>query len=209
MKWSWKYFSSILNTVKWDLGESFSHQALPSPVWEDPTEPVWKPNRDINRLYLDFAVEVNKLLKELHENGVNLHIFESRRSFKRQQYLYEQGRTRLFDYKGNPLRIVTKAPPGFSMHQYGLAVDLVFDKDKFKSGMQWTWDGDYKALGEIIKKYPKLEWAGNWKKFKEFPHVQYKVEHSILDLYNIYKTFGSVLDVWNSLQNEEDPLIYL
>ena len=64
----------------------------------------------------------------LHAEGHPFEIFEAFRTPQRQADLYAQGRTA-------PGRIVTKAPPWSSYHQYGLACDFVL----FDDG-QWSWD---------------------------------------------------------------------
>ena len=52
-------------------------------------------------------------------------VFESFRSAARQAELYAQGRTKLFDDNKQRLKVVTKAVPWSSLHQYGFAVDFV------------------------------------------------------------------------------------
>jgi peptidoglycan L-alanyl-D-glutamate endopeptidase CwlK len=51
------------------------------------------------------------------------------RTFAEQDALYSQGRTKLFDDKGKRLGIVTKAKGGQSIHNFGLALDIVLLKD--------------------------------------------------------------------------------
>ena len=57
------------------------------------------------------------------------------RTFAEQADLYAQGRTKLFDAQGKKLGIVTKASPGRSLHNYGLAVDIVLIKDTNNDGV--------------------------------------------------------------------------
>lgn len=116
------------------------------------------------------------------------------RTFAEQDALYAQGRTKLYDDKGNKLGIVTKAKGGQSIHNYGLAIDIVLIVDTNKDGnydtAKWDektdYDGDGKAdwmeaIG-IFKKYG-WSWGGDWKSFKDLPHVE--------------KTFGNT---WRTLQ---------
>lgn len=201
----WNYVTSLAKSINWNMGEFLFPRAEAHIKWCEPPEKVWSANRDMFLLQSEFKFLITKLIRDLHEDGCKLHVFEGRRSFKRQQYLYEQGRTRLYDYKGNKLKVVTRAPPGLSMHQYGLAVDLAFHDPNY-FGVHWTWDGDYSALGEVIKKYPLLEWAGDWKHFKELPHVQLKTDYSIFDLHNRYLKFGGgvngIKSVWSIIDEE-------
>lgn len=98
------------------------------------------------------------------------------RTFAEQNTLYAQGRTVLFDSKGNRLGQVTKAKAGQSFHNFGLALDIVliigktaswdtvvdFDGDGIPDWMEainifrengWTWGGDFKS----IKDKPHVE----------------------------------------------------
>ena len=189
-----KYFSSLVKNIKWDVLK-FTNKLSPK-VDNVP----WVVNRNVNLLYRPFIEDILSLVYELHHKGCNLYIFEGYRSFERQSYLYEQGRTRLYDYLGRKLPKVTNAKPGFSYHNYGMAVDLVFDANIYKPGMQWTWDGNYSILGETLRKYPSLEWAGDWNKFKEFPHVQLVTDYDIYELKEFNES--NVEDVWNVLDEE-------
>jgi len=56
------------------------------------------------------------------------------RTFAEQDALYAQGRTRLFDSNGKKLGIVTKAKGGQSIHNFGLALDIVLIKDTNNDG---------------------------------------------------------------------------
>lgn len=89
------------------------------------------PNRDIGLLYHPFAQKVTKALDECFELGYPLCIFEGYRSPERQDYLYEQGRTR-------PGKIVTQRQAWGSWHQYGLGCDVAL----YREG-KWSWDFKY------------------------------------------------------------------
>lgn len=68
-----------------------------------------------------------------------------------------------------PGRVVTKAKAGQSWHNQRCAFDvvpLVNGKAVWNDDMLWRRIG---KLGEDCG----LEWAGNWRVFKEFPHFQY------------------------------------
>jgi peptidoglycan L-alanyl-D-glutamate endopeptidase CwlK len=68
---------------------------------------------------------------------------------------------------------VTKARPGSSYHNYGLAFDLgLFKGGKYlDSSNPALAEKIYKKLGELAVSMG-IEWAGNWKTFKESPHFQ-------------------------------------
>jgi len=98
--------------------------------------------------------------------GVTLEVISGLRSWAAQAALYASGRTK-------PGRIVTKAPPGSSWHNYGLAIDLgLFQNgvylDEKKPALA---DTLYNHIGNIAEKLG-IEWAGNWKSFPEGPHFQ-------------------------------------
>jgi peptidoglycan L-alanyl-D-glutamate endopeptidase CwlK len=84
---------------------------------------------------------VTAALDQCHEIGYNVAMFEGYRSPSRQQWLYEQGRSR--DGK-----IVTYAKPWESFHQYGLAVDIVGFLNK-----KWDWNIDYDKVTAIFKEH--------------------------------------------------------
>lgn len=100
------------------------------------------------------------------KRGVNVEIISGLRSWQQQAALYAQGRTK-------PGRIVTKARPGSSWHNYGLAIDLgLFQNgvylDEKKPALA---DALYNAIGNLAAEHG-IEWAGNWKSFPEGPHFQ-------------------------------------
>lgn len=93
------------------------------------------------------------------------------RSFAEQEALYNQGRN------GNKGPIVTNAKPGYSYHNYGLAVDIVLIID----GKTASWDmkADYDKDGEadwmeVVKLFKEegWQWGGDFKSFKDYPHFQ-------------------------------------
>jgi len=102
----------------------------------------------------------------LSPKGVTVEVISGLRSWAAQAALYASGRTK-------PGRIVTKAKPGSSWHNYGLAIDLGL----FKSGVYLDEkkpaeaDKLYAEIGKIAAKLG-IEWAGTWKTFTETPHFQ-------------------------------------
>lgn len=106
-----------------------------------------------------------KHIELAEQAGISLRITDALRTFERQQELYNIGR----DEKGNiiaPGKIVTKARPGTSMHQYALAYDVVpVENGKLNwNSKMWNIIG---SLGERVG----LEWGGRWK-FIDKPHFQ-------------------------------------
>lgn len=99
-------------------------------------------------------------IEAVKANGIDLKITFGFRTFKEQQDLYDQGRTK-------PGKIVTKAKPGQSFHNYGLAIDvvpIVNGKADWES-KHWNKIGE---IGQVCG----FEWGGGWK-FVDRPHFQY------------------------------------
>jgi peptidoglycan L-alanyl-D-glutamate endopeptidase CwlK len=98
--------------------------------------------------------------------GVKVEVISGLRSWSAQAALYAQGRTK-------PGRIVTKARPGSSWHNYGLAIDLGIFKDGVYLDERKPAEADklYAEIGRIAE-VNGIEWAGHWKSFQETPHFQ-------------------------------------
>lgn len=122
---------------------------------------------DLEYLQPFFRIKVINWLEECKKQGVELRVIESLRTFERQRWLYEQGRSR----EGN---IVTYALPGQGLHGYGLAVDaypvvngrvvVEFDNDLQLMSKQ-------RLASRIGQKF-SLEWGGNWERSKDYPHFE-------------------------------------
>lgn len=120
-----------------------------------------------------FIIQVEAFLSP---KGVTVEVISGLRSWAAQAALYAQGRTK-------PGRIVTKARPGSSWHNYGLAIDLGL----FKSGVYLDEkkpseaDKLYAEIGKIAAAHG-IEWAGNWKTFTESPHFQITFGKTLAEL---------------------------
>ena len=96
------------------------------------------------------------------------------RTFDEQAELYSRGRTKLYE-NGKRIGIVTQAKAGQSIHNYGLAFDIVL-----VSGGTASWDthidfdkdgkADWMEVVDIFKKHG-YTWGGDWK-FKDAPHFE-------------------------------------
>ncbi len=142
------------------------------------------------------------LRKELHDaymhvnnkllgKGVRLRFAYTLRTNEEQDALYAQGRTK-------PGKIVTNAKGGQSIHNYGLAFDIVLLLDKDGNGTfesaSWDinadFDNDHKAdWMEAVNHFKSIgwSWGGDWKSFKDYPHLE--------------KTFGNT---WKTLKAKID-----
>jgi peptidoglycan L-alanyl-D-glutamate endopeptidase CwlK len=108
--------------------------------------------------------------------GVTVEVISGLRSWAAQAALYAQGRTK-------PGRIVTKARPGSSWHNYGLAIDLGLFKNGVYLDEKKPAEADklYAEIGKIAAKLG-IEWAGNWKTFTETPHFQVTFGKTLAEL---------------------------
>lgn len=89
-------------------------------------------------------------------------VVQGTRTFAQQQAIYDQGRT-------TPGAVVTKARPGDSYHQYGLAFDVV--PDAYKDLPNWNPGGDaWTTIGQIGESMG-LTWGGRWASPDE-PHFE-------------------------------------
>lgn len=112
------------------------------------------------------------------------------RTFAEQDALYAQGRTKLFDNAGNRLGIVTKARGGQSLHNYGLAFDIVLLEHGTAT---WNTTVDYDGDGksdwmEVINIFKDngYEWGGDWSSIKDPPHLQKVFGYTWQDLLNLH-----------------------
>jgi peptidoglycan L-alanyl-D-glutamate endopeptidase CwlK len=93
---------------------------------------------------------------------IDLLVTSTYRDSESQNALYAQGRT-------TPGNIVTRAKAGQSWHNWRCALDVV---PLVNGKAIWDDQALWKQVGEIGKSCG-LEWAGDWKTFKEYPHFQY------------------------------------
>ena len=100
------------------------------------------------------------------------------RTFKEQDELYAKGRTA-------PGAIITNAKGGLSMHNYGLALDIVLIRDgaalwDVKADLDGDGKADWMEIVQIFKEHG-WEWGGNWK-FYDAPHFQKSFGKSVREL---------------------------
>lgn len=119
-------------------------------------------SRNLADLHPVVQDKAKKLLAAAKKEGIDVLVTSTYRDGESQNALYAQGRTK-------PGRVVTNAKAGQSWHNYRLAFDVV---PLVNGKAQWNDLRTFKRLGAIGKSVG-LEWAGDWKSFKEFPHFQW------------------------------------
>jgi peptidoglycan L-alanyl-D-glutamate endopeptidase CwlK len=107
--------------------------------------------------------------------GIEILVTCTYRSPVDQDKLYAQGRTA-------PGRIVTNARAWQSLHQYGVAFDVVPMREGKPVWGTTGADGELWQRVGIAGEASGLEWAGRWKRFREFPHFQYTGGLTIAEL---------------------------
>lgn len=134
--------------------------------------------RDINEL-TPLAQKACRLFLEVCEKeGLDIFIVETYRSQERQNELYERGRTKLWDEKGNALKIVTgtKSSRHTSRRAWdiGCKGEILYDIDILKKAgavaksLGITWGGDWKSADMVHFEIPV-----NWKAPEEEKEVRY------------------------------------
>jgi len=109
---------------------------------------------------LNILKTVNGIINQSSElNGLSIDVFEALRTQERQDFLRNEGSSRIKRSK----------------HQDGKAVDFVV-----KLNGKWTWNTKdkrvlqvYQLLGKVAKE-EGLVWGGDWIKFVDMPHVELK-----------------------------------
>lgn len=126
-------------------------------------------SRKISDLHPDLQPIAGKFMEACQRAGVDILITCTYRSGAEQDALYEQGRTK-------PGAKVTNARAGQSKHNFelhGKPAAKAFDVVPLVNGKpQWSAQHPAWAAAGKVGKALGLEWAGEWKRFKEYPHFQ-------------------------------------
>jgi peptidoglycan L-alanyl-D-glutamate endopeptidase CwlK len=130
-------------------------------------------SRSLDDLHPKVKEMCNLFISSCKKEGIDVIITSTYRDIESQNKLYAQGRT-------EPGKKVTNARGGQSFHNWRVAFDFV----PIVSGKaQWNDTSLFKRCGDIAKSVG-LEWAGDWKTFKERAHCQYTSGLSLKDLQN-------------------------
>lgn len=147
---------------------------------------------NLDLLYPPFLEKVINVLARCRARGADYYIISGTRTWDEQQELYNQGRTK-------PGKIVTNARPGYSFHNFGLAVDCARDKDLDRKGLQPDWNLEsYRILAEEVKE-EGLDSGFYWK-FKDAPHIQPVFPKGILRTFRELYAKGGYKAVWENLK---------
>lgn len=135
-------------------------------------ELIEKAEKKLKGVHPVVAAKARQLIEQAYKEGINVIITQGLRTIEEQNELYAQGRTK-------PSKIVTNAKGGYSYHNFGLAFDFaVLNAD---GSVNWNVDEKWKRVGQLGKSLG-LEWGGDWKDFKDYPHFQMTFGLSLADL---------------------------
>jgi peptidoglycan L-alanyl-D-glutamate endopeptidase CwlK len=127
-------------------------------------------SRSLDDLHPKVKVLCQKFIDECKTQGIDVIITSTYRDKESQSALYAQGRTA-------PGKIVTNANAGDSFHNYRVAFDFC---PIVNGKAQWENLALFKQCG-LIGQNLGLDWAGNWKSFKESAHLQYTAGRTLAD----------------------------
>lgn len=126
----------------------------------------------IDGLRPEVKAKCEALLEKAALRGIILRVTQAFRSSQEQAALYAKGRTVPgpgYTAQRPMGSIVTKAPPGFSWHEYRRAFDVAVMVDGHP-----TWPNDrglWEEIGEMGEACG-LEWGGRFKTILDLPHFQ-------------------------------------
>jgi len=142
--------------------------------------------RDLNELHPVVLPRARLWLAACAVRGLPLLVIETRRTMAVARAYWVTGRMPLKDalvyyaaaglrpIKDEDNKIITKAKPGQSWHQYGCALDFA---PLVNGQIDWVYDPEFPAdhWDEIADEAKKVgfKWGGDWRTFKDRPHVEY------------------------------------
>ena len=130
----------------------------------------------VQNIFRDWIAECQILAKTFN---YEYKAISGNRTWDEQAKLYAQGRTA----SG---KIITNARPGYSNHNFGIAVDMgVFKNGKYlDENSPDESESFHRKAAEIAKKY-NIAWGGDWLSFKDYPHFEYRTGKTLSQLRNL------------------------
>jgi peptidoglycan LD-endopeptidase CwlK len=121
----------------------------------------------LSQVIPELAAQIELLDSAMVKQGILIRVVQGLRSWEAQEALYAQGRTA-------PGEIVTDAPPGHSMHEFGLAVDCMPSLNPV--GQPYAPDGiggspRYVAMVAAAESLGLVS-GSTWVSLKDWPHLQ-------------------------------------
>lgn len=142
-----------------------------SKIWDQITA------QRIKTLHPDFQPYALRFIAEAEKAGIKLRITQAYRTCAEQNELYAQGRTK-------PGDVVTWARCNESMHNFGLAIDVV----EIKDGVAVWNNPNWPKIGKIGKDIGMV-WGGDWTAKKvDRPHFEMTFGRKLADLQKLPKS---------------------
>lgn len=141
--------------------------------------------RSLSILFPPFAERVTRATANARAAGYDVYPFETWRPARRQAELYAQGRSA-------PGKVVTRAQPWDSWHQYALALDIAFGGPG-----KWNWNGDFVAAGQFFA----AEGLRTLAPF-EVAHWEWPVTFTTAEALALVQADG-VMAVWNAIVSSQ------
>lgn len=145
-------------------------------------------SRSLGDLHPLFRPHAAALLAQAAAADIPLTVTCTLRSMAEQASLYAQGRTA-------PGRIVTNARPGYSFHNFGLAIDVV--PNSLIGLPQWGDAPDHRVAADAlwrrlgaIGRGLGLNWGGDFASLADRPHFQWSNGLSLAQLRNGARPVG-------------------
>lgn len=153
--------------------------------------------RDRTKLhpYLQYKIEL--FLKECEKSGLEVGIGECVRTVQEQNALYAKGRTD----KSSGIVTNCKGDSYSSPHQWGIAFDFYRNDGK---GAYNEADRFFPRAGELAKSVG-LEWGGDWRTFRDQPHIQLPCYGSAVSarLKKLYGTPNNYFKTWDYIPTKK------
>lgn len=131
-------------------------------------------SRNLDELLPTAASVAKEWLKRCTQDGVQVLVYCTYRSIDEQAALYAEGRT-------TPGRIRTKAKPGASWHNWRRAWDAV---PMINGKPDWSCNLMDEPHWQVMANHARelgIEWGGDWPRFKDCVHFQYREGLSLAD----------------------------
>lgn len=157
-----------------------------------------------------------ELIRRCWAEDVFIVFTDGLRTYEDQAILYGKGRSNYWyngkDYSNPSAKVVTKAKPGTSMHNFGLALDFV-TCDGFGKNIDWVVGPKWKRAATIAKELG-FTWGGDWKSFYDAPHIEYSTGYTASQIsagkFPTFKPFTPIqFNKTEQIKNEKEVEILL
>lgn len=137
-------------------------------------------SRKLEDLHPRVRAMAQRLIDDAAKAGIPLTVTFTLRSMETQAALYAQGRTK-------PGKVVTNARPGYSFHNFGLALDVV--PTELLQLPNWGDTREHQPFANelwrrvgAIGKAVGFRWGGDFKSIKDRPHFEWSGGLSLAEL---------------------------